>query len=340
MGALFALPDCLKLGIMPGQVIVQFGNQPLDGGDKLNQTFGDEYRAEIVAGFGALGYDGGNVGYNIVQRQVLCFHLFGNDADVRLCLKGTFKGDVGSGASHELDEVPVFAGRVAVAFNVADDFGIYLAGSVETERGFNLFVLQIAVDGFRATDDLYARTNRLVVFSQHTGVCVGIISSDDNQCLDVKLLQYFKPFVELLCGFQLCPPRTDHVETARVAVFVNNVGSQFPVCMFNQTGGTQDKAVQAGSPVDSLDAVEQAGYHVMPARSLSAGEDYAYIHSRHRLGVVVLFKGNQGHPVGIGKQFLNISLIGYRLGVLAVGCLYGTLQCNGDFRSISRPCNL
>ena len=48
-------------------------------------------------------------------------------------LEGAFQCDVRGGATHQLDEVPVFLCGVAVAHDVADDFRIYLCSGVETE---------------------------------------------------------------------------------------------------------------------------------------------------------------------------------------------------------------
>ena len=98
--------------------------------------------------------------------------------------------------------MPIFLSRVTVALDVTDYFRIYLTSSIETERSFNLFVLQVTIDCLRATDYLYTGVDSLVVFSQYASICVGIVTADDNQCLDIQLFQDFQSLVELFFCFQ------------------------------------------------------------------------------------------------------------------------------------------
>ena len=103
-----------------------------------------------------------------------------------------------SRTAHQLDEVPIFACRVAVALDVADYFRVGLAGSVETEAGLNHVVLQVTVDGLGTTDNLYAVVLCSIVFSQYAGVRVGVVAADDNQRLDAQLFQNFITLLELV----------------------------------------------------------------------------------------------------------------------------------------------
>ena len=116
-----------------GKDVVELGDEALDGGDELDEAFGNEHCAEVVAIVGAGGHYVGDGVDNVVEGHVLCLNFFRNDADVGLGLEGTFEGDVAGRAAHEFDEVPVFLGRVAVALDVADDFRVNLGGGVETE---------------------------------------------------------------------------------------------------------------------------------------------------------------------------------------------------------------
>lgn len=67
------------------------------------------------------------------------------------------------------------------------------AGCVETKAGFNLVVLQVAVNGFRATDDLNAIVLGSIVFSQNASVGVGVVATDDYDSLDAEFTNDSKP---------------------------------------------------------------------------------------------------------------------------------------------------
>ena len=88
--------------------IVEFSNQFLHCWNELNQAFRDEHRTEVVAISSTVSHHLSDFSHDVVERLVVGFHLFADDAVVRLSLKRTFKSDVRSRAAHELDEVPVF----------------------------------------------------------------------------------------------------------------------------------------------------------------------------------------------------------------------------------------
>ena len=131
--------------------------------------------------------------------------------------------------------MPVFLCRVAVALDVADNFRVNFASGVETERHFDRIVLQVAVDSFRATDNLNACADFLVVFSQNGSICVRVVATDNDEGFDAELLYYFKTFVELFFFFEFCSAGADDVETACVAIFVDDVGCQFDVFMIDKS---------------------------------------------------------------------------------------------------------
>ena len=147
---------------------------------------------------GACGHDVGYRAYDILQGQVLGLDLLGYDAYVGLCLEGAFEGDVRGRAAHELDEVPVFLGREAVALYVADKLGVDFGGGVEAERRLDDLVLEVAVDGLRAADHLHSGADALVVLGEHGCVGIGVVAADDHESLDAELLEDLKTLVELL----------------------------------------------------------------------------------------------------------------------------------------------
>ena len=104
------------------QQVVQFLDQPADGWNELDQSLRNQHYTEVVTLCGTMGNDCGDILDNVIQCQVFRLDFLGNQADVRLCLQGALQCDVRSGASHQFDEMPVFACRIAVTLNIANQF--------------------------------------------------------------------------------------------------------------------------------------------------------------------------------------------------------------------------
>lgn len=140
-------------------------------------------------------------------------------------------------SGYQLYEVPIFFSGVAVALYVADYFRVYLCGGVESERCFDNVVLEVAVDGFGATDNLHTGIMSLVVLGEYGGIGVRVVTAYYNQGVDAKLFDDYKTFFKLLFAFELCASGTDNVETAGVAVFINNRSGKFDVLVVYEAAG-------------------------------------------------------------------------------------------------------
>ena len=94
--------------------------------------------------------------------------------------------------------MPVLACRVAVALDVADEFGVCLAGCVETERCLDLLIFEVAVDSLWTSDDLYAVLLCCIVLSEHACVGVGVVAADDDEGLDAEFAEKLDTLLKLL----------------------------------------------------------------------------------------------------------------------------------------------
>ena len=327
------------LCLRQSQHVVELGNQLLDSGDELDDTLRDDDSTEVVTVGSADSNSVGDVRHDVVEAHSLLLDLLGNEADVRLSLECALKGDVRSRATHHLDEVPVLAGRVTVALDVTDQLRVGLTSGIEAERGLNLRVLQVTVDGLRTTDHLHTILLGSIVLSQHTSVGVRVVTTDNHDSLDVELADDLQTLLELIDLLQLCTARADHVETASVAILVDNLWSQLHIVMINQTTRAEDETEETVLRVELLDLIEQTGNHVMTARSLTARKDDTNVH----LGVIGLCCGlklHDRHTVSVGEQLLDLFLVANTLSGLTFLDFYSTLQGLRQFRLISSPCNL
>ena len=144
---------------------------------------------------------------------------------------------MGSGTAHDLDEVPILLGGVGITLDVADDLGIGLGGGIEAERALDVLVLQVAVDGLGAADDLNAGVVSGKVLGQNGSVGVGVVAADDDQSGDAVLLAVFGNDGELLLGLQLGAAGTDDVKTAGVAELVDILVVEDDIVVLQQTAG-------------------------------------------------------------------------------------------------------
>ena len=114
--------------------------------------------------------------------------------------------------------MPVLTCRVAVALDVTNEFSVCLAGCIETERSLDLVVFEVAVDGLRAADYLYAVLLGCVVLSEYTSICVRVVATDDNESLDAEFAENLNTLLELLFLLELSTSRADDVETTGIAI--------------------------------------------------------------------------------------------------------------------------
>jgi len=281
--------DLLGVG---GEDVVELGDQGLHFRDEFDQAFRNQRDAEIHSGGGAGGDDVGDAVDDLAEGHLLLGDFLGDDRDVRLGLERAFESDVRRRAAHQLDEVPVFLGRVRVAADVADEFAVDAAGGVEAEAGFDPLVLEVAVDGLRAADHLDRNVVALEVFSQHAGVGVGVVAADDDQRGDAELFAVGAGRFELFVGFKLGPAGADHVEAAGVAVGVDDRVVEFHVLVFDQAVRSLEEAEELVRLVERLEAVVESGDDVVAAGGLSAGEDHADA-DRVGLGAAARFEGQR-----------------------------------------------
>ena len=330
---IFALSSLVEVSVVvavSSEQVVEFLNQTAYGRYELDKSLGDDDSTIVLATSSACSDDGTYLVDDLVEGEVSLLHLFRDEADIWLALQGTFEGDMRSRATHNLDEVPVFACRVAVALNVTYEFSISLSGGVEAERSFNLFVLQVAVNGLGASDDLYAHVLCCVVFCEHACVGVRVVATDDDDSLDIELAYDFQAFFKLVFLFKFGTSRAYHVETSGIAVVVDEFSSEFHVVVVYESAGTHEEAIEFVLGIKFLHGVEESGDDVVSAGSLSAAEYDTHVHG-FMLLFLTLYKLHEGHAIGVWEEFLYLFLVVYALGGFTLFHLHWSLERLGQF---------
>ncbi len=130
------------------QCVVQFRDQNIHFRNELNDAFRDKDDS-VIDLFLCPGNNGlGDRIDDLAQRRFLLRDLLGYQADRRACLQRDFQSYMRSGAAHQLNKVPVLAGRRSVLQNIADQLRVDLGRGIKTERDRQqLADLQVAVNG-------------------------------------------------------------------------------------------------------------------------------------------------------------------------------------------------
>ena len=309
----------IKLGsVFTGQQLVDLGDQHGELGDELHNALGNDGNAEVHA-LGSPGSHGiGNVIGDLSQRHLLGGDFLTDQADVGLGLQGALQSNVGSRTAHDLDEMPVLLGGVGIPLDVADDLAVGLGGGIEAEGALDVLVLQVAVNGLGAADDLHAGVVSGHVLGQHSGVGVGVVAADDDDGGDAVLLADLSGNGKLLFGFQLGSAGADDVKSAGVAELIHVLVIQDPVIVLQQTAGAALEAVQDIVGVGGLQCVVQAADNVVAAGCLTAGQDDTHDLLLGLGGVLTLLEGDLILSVSVGELGGDLLLIRDALGGIAI----------------------
>ncbi len=169
--------------------------------------------------------------------------------------------------------MPVLLCGVGISLDVSDELRVRLGRRVKAKGALDVIVLQVAVDGLRAADDLYADMIRRKILGQDSRIRVGIVAADDDNRCKAMLLSRLGRRLELLRSLNLCSARTDDIKPACVAVCIDEGVIKFNAVVVNQSARAALEAEQDILPVRRLQRVIQTGDDIMSARCLAAGEN-------------------------------------------------------------------
>ncbi len=151
------------------------------------------------------------------------------------------------------------------------------------------------------------------ILGEHGGVGVGIVAADDDQAVQAHISEVLLAGGQVLGLFDLVAAAHYHIEPAGVAIRVDDLGGQFLVLALDNAARAFEEAEELAVLVGGLERVEQARDHVVSARRLSARENHADLERFGRQPAVALDDLRDRLAVGVGKQLLDLLLIGRRM---------------------------
>ena len=293
--------------------LVDLSDQSRELRNELYDTFRNNCYTEVLAIVTTLFNCICDVVCDLGKRHLLSGNFLTDEADVRLCLKCALESNVRSGTSHYLDEVPVLLSGVSITLDVTDELGVCLCSGIETERCFDILVLEVTVDGLRAADDLDSCVLSSHILSKSSSVCVGVVATDDNDSGKTVLLSVLGNDVELLFSFELCSAGTDYIETTCISVRIDELVVELYIVILKKSVRTALEAEKNVLAVCSLKSVIKTGNNIVSARSLSAGKDYANDLLLGSRCICTLFKSDFRLTICVREESLDLVLICYAL---------------------------
>ena len=109
--------------------------------------------------------------------------------------------------SHESDEVIVVLTRHDIRAEISNGLRVYLGGSIKTEADWDVLVLQITIDSLWASNNLCLCVVLSEVLSKEAGIGVGVISTNYDKTVKVKVCGILERVSELLWGLNLVASR-------------------------------------------------------------------------------------------------------------------------------------
>ena len=168
---------------------------------------------------------------------------------------------MGSGTTHDADKVIVLFAGEDVRAQISDGFGVHFGGSVEAEGDLDVLVAKVAIDGLGCAKNLTFSIVLRKILCQQAGICVGIVSTNHNNSVQIEVCAVLQRSSKLLRRFNLVSTRaytiskqyvrifnivlilTDHIEATHVAIALHVVCSDVHVIV-------GENAVRAGKETE------------------------------------------------------------------------------------------
>ena len=296
-------------GLLACEELVDLSDQLGELGNEFYDTFRNDCDAEVLAVVSTGCYGISNL-VSDLERD--CF-LAATSSPTRQMLgcvcsahsSATWEAP----AAHDLDEVPVLLGGIGIALDITDYFAVGLCCGIKTEGRLDILVLEVAVDGLGASDDLHTGIVRCHILSKDCCVCVGIVAADDDDGGKAVLLGNFYNDLKLCCCLEFGSAGADDIESAGVSVLIDEIVSHLDIVILDQSARAALEAEKNVVLVGRFECVIQTADNVVSAGCLSAGKDYADNLLLGCRGIRAFLEGDLILAVGVREEGLDLFLI-------------------------------
>mmetsp|Transcript_10908 Transcript_10908/g.16471 ORF Transcript_10908/g.16471 Transcript_10908/m.16471 type:complete len:244 (+) Transcript_10908:533-1264(+) len=162
--------------------------------------------------------------------------------------------------------MPRFGGTHRITTYVGNHLGKRFHRRIKTKRHFNIFVLQIAINGF---GNAHHRALALVLgkeLRQYGCIGVAIVAANHHQTVEIVVRHRLQRRRHLFLCRNLVAPALNHIEATSVAISIQKVGSQLHKAIDHHAFRTASKTQQHTVLVQLLERVKQTTNHVVTAR--------------------------------------------------------------------------
>ena len=198
--------------------LVNLDDEIIERRDMGKESFWDNDTSIVLSYGGSLADDVTNVVDDILQTLVTILAFLGDDTVVRRRLQGTLDSQMRGLFTHETDEVPVLDSRGTVRKHVSNKLRIDFRGSIKSNCGLEVVVMNISVDSGWDSDNSSLSIISLEEFSEVESICHGSSGADDNETSKAKSIGNLKGLLLLLISSNFVSTSADIVVSTKVDV--------------------------------------------------------------------------------------------------------------------------
>ena len=145
---------------------------------------------------------------NFSQSLLLLLNFFSNQYAVNTSPECTFECNMRSWSTHKSNKVVVLLGWKDIRAQVSNGFGVNFCGCIKPKTNWDVFILQITINCLWCSNNFALWSMLLEVFRKKASVCVGVITTDNNETIEIKCVCVCNWAFELIWFLNLMSSRS------------------------------------------------------------------------------------------------------------------------------------
>jgi len=142
---------------------------------------------------------------------------------------------MGGGPSHQSNKVVIFPWWYSICAKITNSLWINFGGCIKSKTNLNMFISQITVNSFRATNYTTFWLIFDKILGQKTSISVWVISTDNSETVKIEGFNSLERCLELFWALNLVSAWSNHIKTSHVSVFVHVAWCDFHVLIWENT---------------------------------------------------------------------------------------------------------
>lgn len=251
--------------------LINLSDKLVVGSQVVQKPLRNQNTSVVVTLLGPFSNSVTNAVHDVLKSFLPRVALLRHDDHVGAGLHGALQSQVRRLLAHQTNEVPVLDCRSTVGQHVADQLRVDLRSRVETDRGLDVTMVDVTVDGAWNADD--ASVNLLLdkVLRQVDAIGESAGRTNQDEASKTELLTDLSSLLALFGSSELVRTSADVVNTTEVQMIFECFARHLNVIFLHETVDTVDEADQLHGLLGGL-VSEETINNVICTRGLSAHE--------------------------------------------------------------------